>query len=168
MLEELKSKDIKALKEKWHNEQNNICPILREKIDLKYMTLDHQHKLKREDPDETGKGICRGAIEFRANGLEGKITNNFKRYGLDKIIELPEFLRNLADYLEENHIQDEIKYVHPSEQPKPKKIKKQCYNKLKKKYTGKRKFPDYPKSQKLTKKLSELFKTYDIEIEYYK
>jgi len=165
MLEELKNKDLKALKEKWHTEQNNICPILKQEFLLEEMVLDHQHKLKAEEPDESGKGICRGSIQRFANALEGKIVNNFKRMGLGKFIDLPTFLRNLADYLEENHIQDEIKYIHPTEVRREPKMSKRNYKKLAKEYhlSGKKaKFPEFPKSGKVTVKLRSLFKEFDI------
>ena len=42
-------------------------------------------------------------------------------------------------------------------------VSKKNYNKLKKVYTGKAKFPDYPNSKKLTKPLEKLFKEYEIE-----
>lgn len=42
-------------------------------------------------------------------------------------------------------------------------VSKKNYNKLKKAYTGKAKFPDYPSSKKLTKPLEKLFKEYEIE-----
>lgn len=164
---QLKSKDLKPLKEKWHNEQNQICPVLKKEFPLDDMVIDHEHKLKSELPDASGKGCCRGAISRFANALEGKILNNFKRMGLDKHINLPTFLRNLADYLESNHLEDNILYIHPSEEVKEPKLKKTSYNKLKKLYSGKARFPEFPKSGKLTKQLEELFKTYNLEPEYY-
>lgn len=160
---QLKSNDLKPLKEKWYAEQNGICPVLKKEYPLEKFVVDHLHKLKSEEPGIDGKGCCRGAIEFRANALEGKITNNFKRLGLDKEIDLPIFLRNLADYLENNHLQDDILYIHPNEKPKESLVSKKNYNKLKKVYTGKAKFPDYPNSKKLTKPLEKLFKEYQIE-----
>jgi hypothetical protein len=99
---------------------------------------------------------------------EGKISNSFKRLGLHKYeLDMPEMLRNLADYLE----QEATNYIHPNEQEKPKKITKTCYGKLVKKLNEvgyKNKIPEYPKSQMLTKALSELFKKYEVEVEYYK
>ena len=159
----LKQNDLKPLKEKWAEEQNFLCPILKKEIPLEKLVIDHLHKLKSEEPGLNGKGCCRGAIDFRANALEGKITNNFKRLGLEKDIKLPEFLRNLADYLENNHLNDEILFIHPTEVIKEPKLSKRSYNKLKKLYSGKVKFPDFPSSGKLTKPLEKLFKEYDIE-----
>ena len=102
------------------------------------------------------------------NALEGKITNNFKRLGLDKEIDLPSFLRNLADCLENNHLQDNVLYIHPQECKKVSKLKKSSYNKLKSLYNLKAKFPEYPKTGKITKKISELFRLYNLDPEFYK
>lgn len=161
-MKQLKQKDILLLKERWHNEQNQICPILKQEIPLEKMVIDHQHKLKSEKPDETGKGLCRGAIQFQANVLEGKISNAYKRTGVHKYITLPEFLRNLADYLDHNKIHEE-KLIHPSEAPKKPKLMKRSYNELKKvcdktlpKYTG-----------NYTKPLQSLFESYKIVPEFY-
>lgn len=163
---QLKQKDLKPIKEKWWNENNQECPIMKLKYSLDEMVVDHQHKLKSELPDETGKGICRGAIYRFANALEGKITNNFKRMGLDKYIDLPTFLRNLADYLEENKINSDIMFIHPTEEPKKPKLTKTSFNKLCKaiKLDGKQE-PKY--SQNLTKQLQKLFEKYEIIPEFY-
>lgn len=164
---ELKQKDLIKIKEKWWNEQNKICPLLKKELELKEFVIDHQHKLVSEISDATGKGCCRGAISRFGNALEGKITNNFKRMGLDKHIDLPSFLRNLADYLEHNHIDDEVLYIHPNEVAKEPKLRKDCYNRLKKVHDGKSKFPSYPSSGKLTVGLLKLFDKYEIEPIFY-
>lgn len=160
---QLKASDIKPLKEKWYSEKNGICPVLKKEVPFDKTVIDHLHKLKSEEAGIDGKGCCRDFLEFRANALEGKITNNFKRLGLDKEIDLPTFLRNLADYLENNHLCDDVLYVHPNEKPQEQIVSKKNYNKLKKVYTGKAKFPDYPNSKKITKPLEKLFKEYEIE-----
>jgi len=174
---EMKSKDIKPLKEKLWLSNNKKCPLLGIDVELDKMALDHIHKLVAE-PYSEQKGTIRDAIEFRANAMEGKITNNWQRYfGADKSkhpISLPEYLRNLADYLEKGAYsesgENEVYYVHPNEVPKPKKVSKRNYNKLKKLYlidlkegNVRKKFPEYPKSSKLTKDLRFLFEKYDIE-----
>ena len=162
---QLKTGDIKPLKEKWYKEQNGICPILKKEVHLDKMVIDHLHKLKSEEPGIDGKGCARGSIEFRANSLEGKISNAYKRLGLDKEIDLPSLLRNLADYLEHNHLEDDVLYIHPSEVAKTPKLSKKNYNKLAKAYKAsgaKSKFPDFPSSGKLTKPLEKLFKDFNI------
>lgn len=164
---QLKQKDLKDIKTKWWEENNKECPILKLEFPLNDMVIDHQHKLKSELPDSTGKGICRGSIQRFANALEGKIWNNFKRMGLDRHISLPEFLRNLADYLEKNKINEDILYIHPLEEPKKPKLTKVSYNKLCKeiKLDGKV-LPKY--STTLTKQLEKLFIKYNIQPEFYK
>jgi len=52
--------------------------------------------------------------------------------------------------------------IHPSEKKKEPIVSKSNYNRLKKVYSGKKKFPEYPKSKKLTKLLGELFEEYNI------
>lgn len=163
---ELKDHEIKNLRDRWHREQNGICPILNKKVPAENMTLDHAHVITR---DETSM-LCRGAISRGANMLEGKIQNNFVRMGLSKHIDLPSFLRNLADYLENNKAHTSEKYIHPSEVHK-KDVSKRNYNKLKKLYTEALKrgevkgvFPPHPKSRKPSKKLTELFEQFNIEL----
>lgn len=162
----LKQKDIKVIKEKWHAEQNNICPLFGKEYSSEDVTLDHCHKLKSELPSEDGKGLCRGAIHFQANAIEGKITNAFKRYGGDKHTDMVTFLRNLANYLERNKSHEEIKYIHPSEVPKAPKLMKSSYNKLLKAAKGtKVKVPAY--SGKFTKPIQKLFEKYNITPEFH-
>jgi hypothetical protein len=172
---ELKLKDIKHLKKKLHEQNNGICPLLGVPVDLDKTALDHIHKLKSE-PYAKNKGTIRNAIEFRANALEGKISNNWKRYyGADESnhpTDLPTFLRNLADYLEAGaYCEDDNFFIHPTEVPKAPKVKKSAYNKMitlfKVKYP-KKKVPPYPKSQKLNKILDKLFTEFNVADIYYK
>jgi hypothetical protein len=163
---QLQQKDILPLKTKLWESNGKGCPLLNIPVDLSKMTLDHIHKLNSE-PASPKKGTIRNAIEFRANAIEGKITNNWKRYfGADESkhpIDLPTFLRNLADYLEEGaHCNNGIYYIHPSEKVKAPIVSKSNYNKLKKVYDKRAKFPAYPSSKKLTVKLKELFDFYGI------
>ena len=74
---QLKSSDIKPLKEKWYTEQNGICPILKKEYPIEKFVIDHLHKLKSEEAGVDGKGCCRSAIEFRANLLEAITVNKF-------------------------------------------------------------------------------------------
>jgi hypothetical protein len=160
----MKTKDIKILKERLYISNDRKCPILGIEVPIEKMALDHIHKLKSEGPSEN-KGTVRNAIEFRANALEGKITNNWKRYfGSDESkhpITLPEFLRNLADYLEAGAYVDEEGhyYIHPTEVPAEPKLGKREFTKIAKMYSEKnptKKPLEYPKSGKWTKQLLEL------------
>lgn len=157
----LKSTDIKPLREKLYKEQNGICPICKETMNE--CALDHQHKLFKNQPiGEDGAGLIRGVCCMTCNSFEGKIFNSHRRLGLHKKEKsLPELLRNLAKYLE----QENLPYIHPTEQPKQEKIGKRIFNKVNKLYQEehpKRKPLEYPKSGKITKVLKELIKKYNI------
>ena len=164
MLIELKQKELRNLIYQLWLKNSKKCPLLGIEVPFDKIVGDHIHKLKSEEPSEQ-KGTIRNAIEFRANSLEGKITNNWKRYfGSDESkwpITLPDFLRNLADYLENGAYCDENGnyYIHPKEVKKEPKIPKRLFNKINKYY--KKKYPkrkplEYPKSGKWTKKLKKI------------
>jgi len=174
----MKQSDIKLLRDKLWKFNNGICPLLNIYVPQDKTVLDHIHKLINDDCSEQ-KGTIRNAIDFRANAIEGKITNSYKRYfGSDESthpIKLSDFLRNLADYLDVGAYVDENGnyHVHPNEVPKPKPVSKRNYNKLKRmsnaeefvpkrKNQKKKKFPEYPKSKKLTKELKLLFTKFNI------
>lgn len=163
-MQQLKQSDLSPLREKLHREQDNTCPVLKQEFDVTEMVIDHQHKRKSDPIGENGGGLVRGCIHNQANVIEGKITNTYKRYGLHKFMPLPELLRSLADYLE----QENLPYIHPSEREKPKKITKRSYNALKKVYTGKAKFPAYPTSGKLTAPLRRIYERFNVTPDFYK
>lgn len=170
-LVQMKAKDILSLKRKLWEMNDGKCPLLGIDVPLEKTALDHIHKLKSEECSEQ-KGTIRNAIEFRANALEGKIVNNWKRYfGADESqhpISLPNFLRNLADYLEAgsyNELDGEITkyFVHPSEKPSEPTVSKKNYNKLVKMLReNNENVIEYPKSCKLTNGLRALFEKYHI------
>lgn len=160
VLIQLKHKDLKVIREIWAKEQDGYCPLFGKQYPIQDFVVDHCHKLKSEDPDESGKGICRGAIHYQSNSIEGKITNAFKRYGGDKHTDLITFLRNLADYLEYNKSHEDLKYIHPSEKPKAPKLMKSSYNSLVKVVGTKQKIPPY--NGKFTKKLQSLYLKYGL------
>ena len=164
---QLKHKALKHLREKWHNEQDGICPILKKAYPIEFFCVDHQHKLINESPSEDGKGLCRGAIHLQANSLEGKISKAYKRLGLHKHIELTDYLRNLADYLESNRIHTGELLIHPTEAPKKKKLLKSSWNELKKAILNDNMvnfyIPEYKdKRGNLSKELEKLFSIYNI------
>lgn len=168
---EMSQKDILILKNYLHSKQNNICPLLNTSISLKDMALDHKHKLKSKDASLDNGGLVRGAIEFRANALEGKIVNGWTRlFGSDITkhpISLPNFLRNLANYLE-NPPCPQV-YIHPNEKTdKRVKASKKDYNKIVKywKYIfyGKKIF-SFPSSGYMTNDMrNALIKTNEFEL----
>ncbi len=168
---EMSQKDILILKNYLHSKQNNICPLLNVNISLKDMALDHKHKLKALEASSDNGGLVRGAIEFRANALEGKIVNGWARlFGSDiskHPISLPNFLRNLANYLE-NPPCPQV-YIHPNEKTDKRiKASKKDYNKIVKywNYTsyGKKIF-SFPSSGYVTNDMKiALIKTNEFEI----
>lgn len=158
-LRQLKASDVPKLRKFLLKKQMGTCPICTKHI--QDPCLDHSH-IKRIG----GSGLIRGVLCRTCNVFIAKSENNCTRYGI-KQRDLPSILRACADYLERPH----LKYIHPSEKPKEPRLKKQSYNKLFKAYKaiGRRaKFPEYPKSRKLTKKLAELFELCEIEPEFYK
>ena len=170
-MRQIKQPELKKLRKHFHKKQQNICPILKQKIPCEDMVVDHIHRTKKDRVGENNKGLIRGIIQRSANVIEGKLVNSFVRYGLHKFnITVPEFLRNLADYIE-NPPLIKFKYIHPSEAPKPKKLSKRSFNKIEKLYT--KEFPNrgkilYPKRKYLTIKLQKLFQKYNITPEFLK
>lgn len=146
-------------KRQWYK-QNKCCPILKQKIKYEDAVFDHKHRTKAETIGESGKGLLRGVIDRRANVIEGKIARLYKRYGLTNVIELPELLRNIANYIENPPMEPE--YIHPNERIPVKKLGKREYNKICKyyfqMYSKRKKLPEFPKSGKMTKEFEELLK----------
>ena len=126
----LTSAAAKELREQLHVEQGMICPILKKEFPQSEMTLDHKHKRKNDPVGPNGDGLCRGVIHTTANALEGRILKDFMRTGVSKYISAPEFLRNLANYLE-NPPMEQI-YVHHTEKLKTPAMNKNDYNRIKK------------------------------------
>lgn len=108
----LKRKDVKELRDRWHTEQEYICPIFKKKYSQSEMVLDHDHT----------SGYCRGSIHRNANQFEGKVRKAFTRFGCSKEIELVQCLRNLADYLESNKSNEKVLY--PVKTKRKKRVKR--------------------------------------------
>jgi len=174
---EMKTKDIRPLKEKIWIMNRKKCPVLNKEVPLNKMALDHAHKRNDEEYSEN-KGVIREALDFRVNAVLGKLENSLKRTGLSYAddFDIGEFLRNAADYFDRGAYIDEDGYyfIHPSETKKEPKLSKRNYNRLKKLYNmedfvpkrknqKKKPFPDYPRSGKITKSLKELYGRLEIE-----
>lgn len=160
---QLKHSDIKTIKLELLEKQNHQCPICHRELSEDEFVLDHQHRLnKHQTPGENGAGLVRGAICNGDNLVEGKLSNALRRYrGITDVNDKIEFLESLIEYYK-NYLTN---YIHPTEKPQEPKVSKKNYNKLKKLYTesgSKKKFPEYPKSGKLTKSLNELFEKFNI------
>jgi hypothetical protein len=91
----IKQSDLKD----WRNENSaSKCPIT--SADMEDCVVDHSH--------DTGK--IRGVLHRQSNVLLGKIENAWKRYvQKSSAVQLPEALRNMADYLEKN----DLDLLHP-------------------------------------------------------
>lgn len=152
--------EAKALRKELYKKQRGICPILNRPMKFKDCVLDHKHKKKKQKAGPNGRGLVRGVIHNQANSLEGIIAKKFKRQGVHKYTTLPDYLRRLADYLEKPTLPPI--YVHPDERPKPKKLTKTEYKRIKKYYfeiyPRRRKFPKYPYKGKMSKKWAKLLK----------
>lgn len=165
-LKELKSKDVKSLKQILLEKQHNRCAICGKELTLEDSVLDHQHKNKKADKNGVnGDGLVRGAICSNCNLSEGKIWNATKRFqGARTPQDRINWLRNLIKYYE----QEKYPYIHPTEKPPQKILSKKNFNivaKLYKQKFPKRKLLVYPKSKHLTDNLRKIFDMF--EISYY-
>jgi hypothetical protein len=160
MLEQLKSKDVKPTRDIILEAQYGKCALCGNEItEDSGASLDHQHMTAKETIGEDGAGLVRGVLCRGCNVMEGKIWNNMRRYlQPENVQDRIKWLESLIQYYKA----DNYKLIHPSEAPKEPKVSKRNYNKLKKIYDKKAKFPDYPKSGKLTIKLKDLFEEYEI------
>ena len=112
----LKSKDIKIMREKLLELNQNKCPILGIEITPKEAVLDHIHKRKLSDDINESSGVVRNTIHNGANAFLGKIENAFKRYIPKDCVDLPSLLRNVADYIEKGaYKENNTIFSHPTE-----------------------------------------------------
>ena len=156
---QLNTKQLKVVRYKQWIKQGKKCAILKKVIKKEDVTLDHRHKLKNQKAGPRGRGLCRGVLHKQINSLEGIIVRKYKRYGVHKLMSLPEFLRNMADFISNPPM--EQKYIHPSEKAKPVYLGKRDYNKIVKYYFAmfpqrKKPLPKFRKKTKMSKKWSEL------------
>jgi len=160
---QLKTSEVASIRKKLHEEQGMVCPVCNEEISHELTTLDHQHKLFKDQPLlENGAGLVRGVLCRNCNSFEGRVFSNYRRQGLHKIeASLSDLLRNLADYLDKEN----LPLIHPTERPKADKMGKRRFNQLNKEYCKKnpsRKPLEYPKSGKITEKLAKLLENYNL------
>ncbi len=159
-LVQLKQKNIKEVRDGILAEQHGLCALCKSPITEETgISCDHQHRLKKEEIGEDGAGLIRGVLCRACNVQEGKIWNSMRRYiQPENIQERIEWLESLVEYYKKCN----YPLIHPSEKPKEPTVSKRQYNKLKKVYQGRARFPEYPKSGKLTKKLETLFTKYEV------
>ena len=160
-LRQLKSTEVKQLRDEILEEQEGICCLCEEPItEDTGISLDHQHKTSKETIGEDGAGLVRGVLCRACNVWEGKIWNNTQRYRQPKSVQdRIDMLNKLVQYYEGGTYD----IIHHTEKEKEPTVSKRNYNKLKKVYEGRKKFPEYPKSGKLTIGLQDLFEQYGIE-----
>jgi len=160
----LKKSEIKQYRNELYKKQGNKCDILQIDIPEEKRVLDHihsEHKYYKET------GYIRGVIHSDLNVLLGKIENQWNRTSkeLKEQFELDEILILLANYIKK-HKNKKDKIIHPREYKEPK-IMKSKYNKLKKLFLEKypnKKFPDFPKSGKMTKQLLNISKEFNFNL----
>jgi len=110
---------LKEMRAEQFRKQECKCAILGIPIEEDECVFDHKHKLKNEEcGGPNGLGCLRGVIHHNVNVFEGKLERLWKRYGLSKVISLPDLLRRCADYIECPPMKPE--YIHPNEKPKTK------------------------------------------------
>lgn len=154
----LTQKELKELRYVQWLKQEKRCAILKKRILFRKAVFDHKHRNKKEEIGKDGKGLLRGVLHRSVNVIEGKIARMYKRYGLHKLISLPDLLKGIAGYIDSPPMK--LEYIHPSEKLKPKKLGKREYNRICKYYfqiyPKRKKLPKYPKSGKINKRFEEL------------
>jgi 5-methylcytosine-specific restriction endonuclease McrA len=129
-----KSKTIKPLRDAILLKQKGKCTICGKPV--KDPTLDHMHIKKVK-----GTGRIRGTVCSMCNTFLARSENNAARHGISNK-DLPNILRNMADYLE-----DQKHIIHPTEIPKRKKVGIRDWNRVRKYY-----FKVFPNRKMLPKK----------------
>lgn len=159
----IKQSELRVLRKKYYEEQDGMCPILKIKIPFEKSVVDHFHGIASDKIGENWRLLIRGVIFNGANSAEGKMLKAYKRCGLQGLISFPDYLRNLADYIENPPLIN-LRLVHPSGYPKKKRLGVRQYNKVIKnwkKMFPRRKEPDFPKSGKIGKTWEEYIRLSD-------
>jgi len=162
-IEQMNAKQLVEYRESMAIGRDMICPICKNKREMKEFTVDHQHKTQSETNGVNGAGMVRGVICFKCNSTEGRFLSAYKRSGLRHEADYTDFLRTLADYLD----QENTHWIHPSEKVKEPKLKKRPFNKIAKLYAiefPKKKALEFPKSGKATKQIKELSEKYEVSL----
>lgn len=155
-LKYIKQSELRDFRKKQYDAQGGVCPVLKKIIPFEDSVLDHIHKKRKGDqPGINDEGLLRGVIHRRANAAEGVFLNAYKRKGLEKLISFSDFLRNLADYIDNKPLVG-LGIVHPTEVIREKKIKLgiRNYNKIKKYWKDihpKKKMPEFSSKMFLNK-----------------
>ena len=159
-MKQLKSTEVTDLRNKILDEQHGKCALCDCTINNETgYSLDHQHKTAKETIGEDGAGLVRGVLCRACNVWEGKIWNSTRRYRQpENVQDRIGMLTRLVEYYQKGT----YNVIHHTEKLKEPTVSKRNYNSLKRAYVGKKKFPEYPKSGKLTLGLQVLFEEYGI------
>lgn len=106
--------DIKRIRQLLYEEQQELCALTKLPVEFKDVHLDHAHDSEQ---------LVRGVLHKAANMSLGKIENIAVRYLYWYPYTLPEFLRQVADYLEK---EKDTRYRHTDWQKRVRVM----YNKL--------------------------------------
>lgn len=134
---------LRDFRKEQYDKQGGICPILKKHVPFEDTVVDHLHGKKNDLAGVNNAHMVRGIIHNGCNAADGAMLSIYKRRGLAKIISFPEYLRNLADYLDNPPLIG-TGYVHPHGKPKRATIGKREFNRLNKywpKMYSKRKCP---------------------------
>ena len=102
-LTNLKTKDIKTIKQMLLEKQGYRCAICGKELTLENSVLDHQHKQRKSDKNGVnGDGLVRGVLCQEDNLSEGKIWNSTSRFqGARTPQDRINWLRKLIEYYEQ-------------------------------------------------------------------
>ena len=123
MTSRLKTNQIKPYRTDKLEEQSYTCPITNSEITTDEACLDHDHDT----------GFCREVLPRNINTAEGKIKSVYVRWVKKRGISLPEFLRNLADYLDQDYSENPLHPTHLTPEEKKEKARKKRARARKKK-----------------------------------
>lgn len=120
---------LRNFRKEQYDKQNGVCPILKQWVPFEDTVVDHQHANKGSVAGVDNAYMVRGIIQNGCNAAEGKMYSTYKRMGLRKLISFPEFLRNLADYIDSPPLFGS-EVVHPEGKPKMLTFGKREFNRL--------------------------------------
>lgn len=120
---------LKDFRKEQYDKQGGICPILKIKIPFEDSVVDHLHAPKSISAGVNDAHMVRGIIQNGANAVEGSMLSIFKRRGLAKYISFADYLRNLAEYVENPPLFGSG-YVHPAGKPQRKTIGKRDFGRI--------------------------------------
>lgn len=108
---QLFGKKIKEYKKQLFSEQQGLCKICKRPLEsVGQAHLDHDHQVIGENA-----GRCRGLLCRACNVAEQRMKNRFIREGLKDKVDYPTYLRQLADYYEQDFTKNPIHQNFPND-----------------------------------------------------